>query len=116
MWDERFEETRRTPIARQRLRGGVPVLRLTLIPDALRLRCPHLAIFGADDELVPVADSIRLFTAAACHRDRDSRATLTVEVFPGADHRVRTDGTSLAPGYLDTLTRGITGRTGDQGV
>jgi pimeloyl-ACP methyl ester carboxylesterase len=84
------------------------------VPDALRLRCPHLAIFGADDEVVPVADSISLFTAAACHRDR--RATLTVEVFPGADHRVRTDGTSLAPGYLDTLTRWINGRTGDQGV
>lgn len=87
------------------------------IPDALRLRCPHLAIFGADDEVVPVADSIRLFTAAACHRHRDSRATLTVEVFPGADHRVRTDGgTRLAPGYLDTLTRWIIGRTDDQGT
>jgi uncharacterized protein len=87
------------------------------IPDALRLRCPHLAIFGADDEMVPVADSITLFTAAACHRDRDSRATLTVEVFPGADHRVQThDGTRLAPGYLDALTRWIIGRTGDHGA
>lgn len=86
------------------------------IPDAVRLRCPHLAIFGADDEVVPVADSIHLFTAAALHRRRDHRATLTVEVFPGADHRVRTDdGTRLAPGYLDTLTRWIIGRTGDQG-
>ncbi|NUT99295.1 MAG: alpha/beta hydrolase [Saccharothrix sp.] len=73
------------------------------IPDAMRLRCPHLAIFGANDDMVPVADSVHLFTTAAGHRD--SRAPLTVEVFPGADHRVRIDGGSLAPGYLDTLTR-----------
>ncbi|NUT49186.1 MAG: alpha/beta hydrolase [Saccharothrix sp.] len=80
-------------------------------PDAVRLRCPHLAIFGADDEVVPVADSVHRFATATCHPDRDRRATLTVEVFPGADHRVRTDrGTRLAPGYLDTLTRWITGR------
>jgi len=87
------------------------------IPDAVRLRCPHLAIFGADDELVPVADSIRLFTTAACHRHRDRRATLTVEVFPGADHRVRVGGGAhLAPGYLDALTRWITDRTGGRGA
>lgn len=28
------------------------------VPDVLRLRCPHLAIFGGADQLVPVADSI----------------------------------------------------------
>ncbi|WP_051772847.1 alpha/beta hydrolase family protein [Saccharothrix sp. NRRL B-16314] len=81
-------------------------------PDALRLRCPHLAIFGADDAVVPVADSVRVFTAAARHPDRDNRATLTVEVFLGADHRVRIDGgTRLAPGYPDALTRWIIGRS-----
>ncbi|MFD7660711.1 hypothetical protein ACFV4N_42640 [Actinosynnema sp. NPDC059797] len=59
-----------------------------------------------------MADSVRLFTDAACHRDRDGRATLTVEVFPGADHRVRTDGGArLAPGYLDALTRWVVDRT-----
>ncbi|MCC8247678.1 alpha/beta hydrolase family protein [Saccharothrix luteola] len=78
------------------------------IPDALRLRCPHLAVFGGADELVPVTESVELFTAAATHPDRDPRATLTVEVFPGADHRVLVDGGHLAPGYLDVLTRWIT--------
>ncbi|WP_406315059.1 alpha/beta hydrolase [Streptosporangium sp. NBC_01639] len=83
------------------------------IPDALRLRCPHLAIFGGADELVPVADSVHLFSAAACNPDRRRRATLAVEVFPGADHRIQTDGgTRLAPGYLTTLTRWIKARTG----
>ncbi|XVQ06325.1 hypothetical protein ACQP1W_27075 [Spirillospora sp. CA-255316] len=32
------------------------------LPDALRLLCPHLAIFRGADELVPVADSITLFS------------------------------------------------------
>lgn len=73
----------------------------------LRLRCPHLALFGGDDRMVPVADSVHLFGAAACHPDRDDRATLTVEVFPRADHRIQVGGTQLAPGYLDTLTRWI---------
>ncbi|MFJ6671352.1 alpha/beta hydrolase family protein [Actinosynnema sp. NPDC091369] len=84
------------------------------VPDVVRLRCPHLAIFGAHDAVVPVAESVRLFTEAACHPGRDRRATLTVEVFPGADHRVRTDGGArLAPGYLDALTRWIVGHSGD---
>jgi pimeloyl-ACP methyl ester carboxylesterase len=82
------------------------------IPDALRLRCPHLAIYGGADELVPIAESIHLFSTAACHPDRDDRATLTVEVFPHANHRIQiSGGTHLAPGYLDTLTRWIHGRT-----
>jgi hypothetical protein len=51
------------------------------IPDALRLRCPHLAIFGGADQLVPIADSIHLFSIAACHADRPGRSRLTVEVF-----------------------------------
>lgn len=80
------------------------------IPDVLRLRCPHLATFGGADELVPVADSIALFAAAACRAERHPRATLTVEVFPHADHRVQGDGgTALVPGYVETLVRWITG-------
>lgn len=76
--------------------------------DALRLRCPHLAIFGGADELVPVADSVHLFSATACRSDRHRGATLTVEVFPGADHRIQANGgTTLAPGYLETLVRWI---------
>ncbi|MEU9840479.1 alpha/beta hydrolase [Actinomadura sp. NPDC048032] len=76
------------------------------LPDALRLRCPHLAIFGGADEVVPVAASVRLFSEAACDADRDHRASLTVQMFPGADHRVRRDGV-LAPGYLPTLAKWI---------
>jgi len=78
------------------------------IPDALSLRCPHLAIFGGADPLVPVADSVALFAAAA--RDRDHQATLTVEAFPGADHRLQVEG-SPAPGYLNALSRWIMTRS-----
>jgi pimeloyl-ACP methyl ester carboxylesterase len=77
------------------------------IPDALRLRCSQLAIFGGADQLVPVADSIHLFGTAACHADRPGRSRLTVEVFPGADHRIRLAGTRFAPGYLTTVTQWI---------
>lgn len=83
------------------------------IPDARSLRCPHLALFGGVDELVPVADSIRRFGAAACHPDRDRRATLTIKVFPGADHRIQVGiGSRLVPGYLNTLTHWIKTRRG----
>ncbi|MEV7401935.1 alpha/beta hydrolase [Streptomyces sp. NPDC091267] len=79
--------------------------------DVTRLRCPHLALFGGADELVPVADSVRLFSTAACHPDRHRRATLTVEVFPGVDHRVQTKGSAhFAPGYLSSLIRWIEDR------
>ncbi|MEU6577615.1 alpha/beta hydrolase [Streptomyces sp. NPDC046805] len=74
--------------------------------DLLGLRCPHLALFGGADTLVPVADSIHKFATAACHPARPDRATLAVEVFPGADHRVQVgDSDDLAPGYLDKVTR-----------
>jgi uncharacterized protein len=81
------------------------------IPDALRLCCPHLAIFGGTDQLVPVADSIHLFGIAACHANRPSRSRLTVEVFPGADHRMRLTGTRFAPDYLTTVAQWIQGQS-----
>ncbi|MGV9283499.1 alpha/beta hydrolase family protein [Streptomyces sp. NPDC003730] len=74
--------------------------------DLRGLRCPHLAFFGGGDQLVPVADSVHAFGAAACDPARPRRATLTVEVLPGADHRLRLAGaTEPPPAYFDTLTR-----------
>lgn len=81
--------------------------------DLRALRCPQLALFGGADPLVPIADSVHRFTLAACHPARARQATLTVEVFPGADHRVQVrdpGGRALAPGYLDTVTRWLAGR------
>jgi hypothetical protein len=60
------------------------------IPDCLSLRCPHLAIFGSADRLVPVAESVVAFSSAACTAGRHPLATMTIHVVPGADHRLRT--------------------------
>lgn len=79
--------------------------------DAVRLRCPHLAVFGGADELVPVADSIRLFSTTAFHANRHRRATLSIEVFPGADHRVQTSSSHFAPGYLGGLIQWVKNRS-----
>ncbi len=73
--------------------------------DRERLACPHLAIFGGADPVVPVAASVAAFTTAA---GRSDRSDLTIEVFAGADHRIRVaDGTRFADRYLATLTRWI---------
>ncbi len=68
-------------------------------------RCPHLAVFGGADELVSVADSTRRFSAAACHPDRHHQAALTIEVFPGASHRIQVDASAYVghrhPGPVD---------------
>jgi pimeloyl-ACP methyl ester carboxylesterase len=87
------------------------------VPDALRLRCPHLAVFGGADELVPVADSTRRFSAAACHPGRHRQAALTIEVFPGASHRIQVDASAgLAPGYLGILAQWITAKADISGT
>lgn len=64
-----------------------------------RIRVPVLALFGADDPLVPVEASV-----AVC-RDAVQPELLSVAVFPDADHRMQTgDPSRLAEGYLETLT------------
>jgi uncharacterized protein len=75
------------------------------VPDRERLCCPHLAIFGGADAVVPVEASVAAFVAAA---GRSRRSDLTVEVFAGADHRIQVDGgTRFVDGYLATLSRWI---------
>jgi uncharacterized protein len=56
------------------------------VPALAKLECPLLAIFGADDLLVPVEDSIRAITTTLTrsgHRDHQ------IVVFPRADHSIR---------------------------
>lgn len=55
-------------------------------PALAALRCPLLAIFGADDLLVPVEASVHAISSTltdAGHADH------TTVVFPGADHSIR---------------------------
>ena len=67
-------------------------------PAMRRIDVPVLALFGADDEIVPVEESVEVFRAEV----RPER--LTVAVLPGGDHRVQTgDPPRLVDGYAATL-------------
>lgn len=55
-------------------------------PALAALRCPLLAIFGADDLLVPVEASVRAISGTL---DGARHADHTTVVFPGADHSIR---------------------------
>ena len=74
------------------------------LPVLQRVQCPVLALFGAEDTIVPVAESV---AAVAAHL-RAGDACPGIGVFPGANHGLftadpepgiaRTD--QLAPGFL----------------
>jgi uncharacterized protein len=67
-------------------------------PALERIEVPVLALFGADDPITPVEDSVAVFREAG-------RPGLThVEVFAGAGHRLEIgDPPTLVDGYLETL-------------
>jgi pimeloyl-ACP methyl ester carboxylesterase len=62
--------------------------------DLARVQAPTLAIYGAEDALVPVDASRMVLDQIA--------PAVPVKVFAGADHRLSVDG-SLASGYLDAV-------------
>lgn len=67
-------------------------------PALERIGVPVLALFGADDALVPVDASV------AVYREAVQPELLTVAVFAGADHRLQVgDPARLADGYLERL-------------
>jgi pimeloyl-ACP methyl ester carboxylesterase len=64
-----------------------------------RIQIPVLALFGADDGLVPVEESVVVY------RETVRPQLLTVTVFAGADHRLQAgDPPRLVDGYLETLS------------
>ena len=70
-------------------------------PALERIQVPLLALFGGADLVVPVDESVAVFEAARQGRP----GPLTVEVFPGGDHRIRVgDPPALHPRYLPRLT------------
>jgi pimeloyl-ACP methyl ester carboxylesterase len=73
--------------------------------EALRkLAVPALFLFGDQDELVPVRESVKIIreTLNGTHT-----CDFTIKVFPGADHGIYVKGQDgsrqLAPGYLETM-------------
>lgn len=72
-------------------------------PAMRRIDQPVLAMFGADDVVVPVGQSVDVF-----ERELGHQGSLTVEVFSGADHRMQIgDPLALVPRYLATLSEWI---------
>jgi pimeloyl-ACP methyl ester carboxylesterase len=68
-------------------------------PALERVQVPALALFGANDALVPVEESV------AVYREAVRPQLLTIMVFAGADHRVQVgDPPRLVAGYLETLS------------
>jgi hypothetical protein len=68
-------------------------------PALERVEVPVLALFGGDDAIVPVEESVTVFEEAV------RPDLLSVVVFPNADHRLRVgDPPRLAEGYLETLS------------
>lgn len=66
---------------------------------------PLLAIYGGDDRVVPVTDSIEAL------RRRVPEHLLEVRVLPGGDHRVQRSGTEqLVDGYSESLLSFIDAR------
>ncbi len=62
------------------------------------IRCPLLAVFGADDPIVPVADSVEVL------RRLVPQEHLEIRVFSGAGHRIEAHGgTGFVDGYLDAV-------------
>ena len=64
-----------------------------------RIAVPVLALFGAEDRITPVQESVEVYRAAV------PPELLTVSVFPGGNHRIQDgDPPQLVDGYLDTLS------------
>jgi hypothetical protein len=63
-----------------------------------RIHAPILGLWGEDDRVVPVEESVEVFNSHVPPN------RLSVEVFAGADHWVRVgDPPVLAPGYVDRV-------------
>jgi pimeloyl-ACP methyl ester carboxylesterase len=72
-------------------------------PALERIRVPVLALFGADDRIVPVEESVALY------REAVAPELLTAAVLPGASHRLQTgDPPRLVDDYLETLSGFVT--------
>jgi uncharacterized protein len=76
-------------------------------PALERIDVPVLALFGADDAITPVAESVAVF------RESVRPDLLRIEVFADANHRLQTAEGELVAGYLDALARFIGTRSPD---
>lgn len=65
------------------------------------ITCPVLAIFGERDPLVPATESAAIFERAL---SAAGNTDVTIKVFAGADHRIRTGNPpEFVPGYITMM-------------
>jgi pimeloyl-ACP methyl ester carboxylesterase len=77
-------------------------------PALERLACPLLAIFGEQDLVTPVDESIVIFRAARAGRPEE----LEIATLPGGNHRLQSgDPPALHPAYAATLGEWILRQT-----
>nr|WP_062330531.1 alpha/beta hydrolase [Herbidospora sakaeratensis] len=78
-----------------------PIWHFDVLPHLAALRCPLLAIWGALDPHMPAARCAAITAAALAD---GGGADFTLQVVPGAGHRLRDSRGDLAAGYLDGMT------------
>ena len=69
-------------------------------PYLLQVRVPFLALFGGNDELVPVEES-RAVISHALKAARNDR--FDMETFAGADHNLRMPDGAIVSGYIELM-------------
>ncbi|HEX9945560.1 MAG TPA: CocE/NonD family hydrolase [Thermoanaerobaculia bacterium] len=72
------------------------------LPPLVRMNCPLLAVFGAEDRLVDTAESVAILERLKRERKKD----ITVVIYPHVGHALTTwkaIPTFYAPGYLDLI-------------
>lgn len=81
------------------------------VPYLERCRCPLLAVWGGEDDLVPVGPSREIFGRAL---RRAGNTSASLRVFPGADHGLRSlaDGQEI-PGLIELFAEWIIGATSE---
>jgi pimeloyl-ACP methyl ester carboxylesterase len=93
-----------------RLHGGIPNLDDDLVHVWERVRRPVLAIWGERDTTFPVSEVVARTEAALA---RAGNRDVTVRVFPGAEHGIKSVETAaFASGYLELIASWTRERVG----
>ena len=75
------------------------------VPSLRAVRQPVLALYGTDDNAIPVLQSSRVLERSLGEGGSDA---YTIRFFGGADHDLRV-GEGFAPGYLETMANWVLG-------
>lgn len=89
---------------------GEPDFDLDPVSVLSELETPILAIFGAEDPLVPIEQSVRVYREVLA---KSSAKPAQIEVFEGANHVIRVESGSFAPGFTELIVEWTKARSRD---